>query len=160
MDTIAKLIPIMLKLSSNNEELCEKASFIAWKMVVGNSLVKVTAPKRLVKKTLIVAVLDETWRRELEQFSPQLLFQINTILGTTLVTGFEFYVDAKEITPKIFQQKNLTLKDIPVDPVILKSAQKIADDELRKKFIVTASKYLVAQETRKELQAKKDNLMK
>ncbi|KAF0247399.1 MAG: hypothetical protein FD167_3201 [bacterium] len=160
MDTIIKLIPAILKSSGNNEELCEKSSFIAWKIAAGKHLAQVTFPKRLIKKTLRVAVLDESWKKELEKFSPQLLFQINTILGTPLVTTFDFYVDSKEIAPKAALENTPTIEDIPVDPVVLKSAQVITDNELRTKFLATASRYLVAQENRKKQQKEKEDLIK
>ncbi len=160
MDTIIKLIPAIVKSSGNNEELCEKASFVAWKIAVGHPLVQFTSPKRLMKKMLRVAILDESWKKELDKFSSQLLFQINTILGAPLVTGFDFYVDAKEIAPTSPLENIPTIEDIPVDPVILKSAQAITDNELRAKFLATANRYLVAQENRKKQQEEKEGLIK
>jgi len=159
MDAITKLIPTMLKLSGNNEELCEKASFVAWRLAVGKPLVNVTCPKRLIKKMLVVAILDIAWKKEIEKFSSQLLFQINTILGIPLVTGFDFYIDPKEFISKNPTTQNLP-EDIPVDPLIIKSAQGITDYELREKFLATASKCLVAQENRKKQQIEREKLMK
>ncbi|MBI4854113.1 MAG: DUF721 domain-containing protein [Acidobacteria bacterium] len=159
MDVLTKLIPFLIKQSNNNEEFCEKASFIAWRSSVGHPLVKVTLPKRLVKKTLVVAVIDETWKKELEKFSPQLLFQINTILGTPLVTGFEFYVDAREINAKLFSEKTEPMKNIKIDPLLLESSEKITDDSLRKQFLTTASKALAAQELKNQQQQAKDSKM-
>lgn len=146
MEMLIKLLPSLIKLSSNNEEVCEKASFIAWQFAVGPALIQVTVPKRLVKKSLSVAVLDETWKRELEKLSSQLLFQINNILGTPLVRSFEFYVDSKEVSAKLSKIKKVEIEDLEIDPIIEKSAQKITDEGLRKQFIATASKCLAARE--------------
>lgn len=150
MEMLIKLLPNLIRLSSNNEEVCEKASFIAWQFAVGSPLIQVTVPKRLVKKNLSVAVLDETWKGELEKLSSQLLFQINNILGTPLVTSFEFYVDSKEVNSKLSKAKNIEVEDIKIDPIIEKSAQKITDDDLRKQFIATASKCLAARENKNQ----------
>jgi len=50
MDAIIKLIPSMIKQANYSEEICESASFVAWRLVTGHSITQVTTPKKLIRK--------------------------------------------------------------------------------------------------------------
>jgi hypothetical protein len=159
MNSIIRLLPSILRLSNFNEELCESASFVAWRVAAGHSIAKITIPKRLIKKTLLVIVMDIPWKRELEGMSTQLLFQINTILGSPLVTGFDFYIDPSEITAKHLNKNEQQEKEIEIDEKIIKAAEKIKDKNLQEQFVKTASKYLSAQEERQKKLVETQNLI-
>lgn len=150
MNSIIRLIPNILRLSNYNEELCESASFVAWRVAAGKAITKVTVPKRLIKKTLLVTVMDIPWKRELEGMSTQLLFQINTILGSPLVTGFDFYIDPSEVTAKNTPKEQEQIKEIEIGENLLKAAEKITNHDLQEQFLKTASIYLSAQEQREK----------
>lgn len=158
MDTVIKLISALIKISKNDEHepFCEKASFIAWENCVGKQLAQVTVPTQLSRKTLRVAVLDETWKREIEKFSSPVLFQINKILGEPLVTSFDFYVDSAEVKSKFSCEEKKTPKDLEADPSVLEVSQKITNDDLRNQFIRTASRCLAIQETKKQQEINKE----
>ncbi len=160
MDAIIKLIPSMIKQANYSEEICESASFVAWRLVAGHSITQVTTPKRLIRKTLLIAVVDQTWKKELEKMSSQLLFQINTILGSPLIKGFDFYIAPTEVKPKKINKPKPLQKNIPVDPVILEGARKITDPSLQERFLNVAGKYLEAQKERdKQMEEKKKLLL-
>src|SRR5688572_1394232 len=97
MQDILKLLPNILRLSQNNEEMCEQASFIAWRATVGEAITRISLPCRLARKILVVAVIDETWKKQLEQMSGQILFKLNTTLGSAMVTGIEFHIDREAV---------------------------------------------------------------
>lgn len=156
MDAIIKLIPSIIKQANYSEELCESASFVAWRLVTGHSITQVTAPKKLIRKTLLIAVVDQTWKKELEKMSSQLLFQINTILGSPLIKGFDFYIAPTEVKPKKINKSKSLQKDIPLDPVVLEGARKITDPSLQERFLNVAGKYLEAQKERdKQMEERK-----
>lgn len=161
MDTVIKLISALIKYSkdNNHEEFCEKASFIAWENSVGKHLVQVTVPTRLSRKTLRIAVLDETWKKEIEKFSLSLLFQINKILGEPLVTSFDFYIDSKLVNSKLSQEQKISPKNIEADPTVLEVSKKITDEDLRKQFIRTASSCLAIQETKRQQEIDKEKIL-
>ena len=54
-------------------------------------------PFRLYRKTLVVAVADATWQKQLEAMSGQLLFRLNSLLGQAIVTYIEFRIDPKTV---------------------------------------------------------------
>lgn len=145
MEDIIKLLPVLLRQSQYNEEVCERASFAAWRNAAGEAIVRVSVPQRLVRKTLYVAVIDETWKKQLDQISSQILFKLNKLFGTPLITNIEFSVDAQSVKaahPTI----NHTPEDTtPTDTKLLAAAEKIKDDDLRDRFLATAGKYLAAQ---------------
>ncbi|MEW6736194.1 MAG: DUF721 domain-containing protein [Acidobacteriota bacterium] len=146
MDGIIKLLPSLVRLAQNNEDVCESASFVAWRMAVGEAIARISLPIRLNRKTLVVAVIDETWQRQLEQISGQILFKLNTLLGSAVVTGVEFSVDPS-VVPLTQSQKAVLIPSPPTpDPVLEQCAEQIADTDLRARFLKAASRYLQAQQ--------------
>jgi hypothetical protein len=144
MQDILKLLPNLLRLAQNNDEVCEGASFAAWRVTVGEAIARVSLPRRLFRKTLVIAVMDETWKKQLEQMSGQILFKLNKILGSAMVTNLEFHIDpraVRESQPSI----DAPLSEAGIDPELMVSAAKIKDPELRASYLKTASKYLQAQ---------------
>jgi len=87
------LVPQMLRNAADSDEGREQAVFAAWLVAVGGPIRKVTAPVRLERKTLIVAVPDSTWRTQLASMRGQALFKLNSLLGAPLVTSIEFIVN-------------------------------------------------------------------
>lgn len=142
MEDIIKLLPHLLRLSQNNEEVCERASFAAWRVAVGEAIARASQPLRLTRKVLVVAVMDETWRRQLEQMSTQILFKLNTIMGAPFITGLDFYVDRAAVQAARPASPPPLSDQIEPDPVIERAAAQITDAELRQRFLKTASKYL------------------
>src|SRR6266705_5057227 len=90
---VLKLVPQMLRRAGDSDETREQAVFAAWLVAVGGPIRKVTAPIRLERKTLIVAVPDPTWRKQLMSMRGKALFNLNSLLGTPLVTAIEYVIN-------------------------------------------------------------------
>lgn len=137
------LVPQMIRRSGDSDEAREQAAFGAWFVAVGGPIRRVTAPIRLERKTLIVAVPDSTWRTQLTGMKGQVIFKLNSLLGAPLVTTIEYVVNpdlivrepeaAREVKFKAPEEQALPLRD---------QADRIADPELRATFLRAAGKCL------------------
>ncbi len=58
MNSLLKLLPVMIRLSGDNEQVREQAVFAAWRAAAGEGVANVCEPSRLHNKNLTVAVLD------------------------------------------------------------------------------------------------------
>src|SRR5437762_812805 len=97
MDDLFQALPKILRAAGESEEVSEAAAFAAWRRVAGEALRGCAVPFRLYRKTLVVSVPDATWRKQLEQMSPQLLFRLNSLLGQAIVTYVEFRVEPQTV---------------------------------------------------------------
>jgi hypothetical protein len=70
---------------------------MAWRIAAGEGVARVSQPFRLYRKQLVVAVIDQTWKKQMERISGEYLFKINSMLGAPLVTFIEFRVDRKNV---------------------------------------------------------------
>jgi hypothetical protein len=147
VNDLLKLLPQMLRHISDTDEAREQAAFAAWSASAGNQLRKVTVPIKLDCKTLTVAVLDSNWRSQLAQMSGQILFRVNSLLGTVMVTGIEFVVDEELV--KRFQQsirptQAAHLLAAPEEQImpLREKAEIIPDSALRETFLRAAGKCL------------------
>jgi hypothetical protein len=103
-------------------------------------------PFRLYRKTLVVAVADTTWQKQLEAMSGQLLFRINSILGQAVVTYIEFRVDPatvraerETLTPQqttTAEQEQRALSSATGEVKV--AAEAIHDEDLRRRFLLAA----------------------
>lgn len=145
MDELFKAMPKLLRAAGGSEEVSEAAAFAAWRRVAGEAMRGSAVPFRLYKKTLVVAVPDATWRRQLEQVSPQLIFRLNSLLGQALVTYVEFRVDPKTVAlergrarrsqyERLVQEENALRRADELDD----AASAIHDDALRRRFLLAA----------------------
>ena len=146
MDDLIRTLPKLLRAAGETEEVLEAAALVAWRRVAGEGLRAQAVPFRLYRKTLIVAVLDATWQKQLEAMSGQLLFRLNSLLGQAVVTYIEFRIDPKTIhaererlqvreTNRIEQERR-ALQSINGD--IAAAADAIHDDDLRRRFLLAA----------------------
>ncbi|HZS48885.1 MAG TPA: DUF721 domain-containing protein [Blastocatellia bacterium] len=141
MDSILKLIPEIIKLSGNQEEVCEKAIYATWNALVGEQVRRNCAPVRLFKKTLYVAAKDAIWRKQLEQMSGQILFKLNSVLGAAYITRLEFRVNPKLIKDISTESSSVEFGDLSTrEAELAPAAAEIKDDELRNIFVRAAGK--------------------
>ena len=157
MDDLIRALPKLLRAAGEAEEVAEAAAFVSWRRVAGEVLRGCAVPFRLYRKTLVVAVPDTTWQKQLEAVSGQLIFRINSLLGQALVTYVEFRVD-----PQTVQAERARLRMPAVDAGrqeedaldsaagLRAAAEAIRDDDLRRRFLIAAGSYINAQEHRKE----------
>lgn len=145
MDDLIRALPKLLRTAGEEEAVAEAAAIVAWRRVAGEPLRGQAVPFRLYRKTLIVAVIDRTWQKQLEAVSGQLLFRLNSLLGQPLVTYIEFRVDPKTVRAER-ARLHLSKEDRQAqEKRALKNAYElhtaaaaIQDDELRHRFLLAA----------------------
>jgi hypothetical protein len=146
MDALIRSLPNLLRAAGEAEEVLEVAAFIAWRRVAGEGLRGQAVPFRLYRKTLVVAVADSTWQKQLEAVSPQLLFRLNSLLGQAVVTFIEFRIDPKTVQTERMAMKLQEKKTVEQERRALQSvtgeittaADAIHDDDLRRRFLLAA----------------------
>ncbi|MDQ3009281.1 MAG: DUF721 domain-containing protein [Acidobacteriota bacterium] len=152
MESLLKLLPMMIRLSGDNEEVREQAVFAAWRAAAGKGIASACVPFRLYRKQLVIAVLDQTWKKQLERLAGEYLFRINSLLGAPLVTFIEFRVDRSHVLesrkgdakPFEFHHTEELAGELQ------SSANDIKDYELRQQFLRTAAKSLERKETEEQ----------
>jgi hypothetical protein len=137
------LVPQMLRHAGDSDEVREQAVFAAWLVAVGGPIRKVTAPVRLERKTLIVAVPDATWRTQLMSMRGQALFKLNSLLGAPLVTAIEYVVNPDLIVrePEVPQEVEFIAPEKQALP-LRGQADRIPDPDIRATFLRAAGKCL------------------
>lgn len=144
MNSLLKMLPTMIRLAGDNEEVREQAVFASWRIAAGDGVVNVCEPFRLYRKQLIIAVLDQTWKKQMERISGEYLFKINSMLGAPLVTFIEFRVDRKFVlrSRKTEERAFEFHHTHEIEEELRSSATCIKDDALREKFLRAAAKCL------------------
>ena len=66
MDQLIKALPGVLHAAGDSEDVAEAAAIAVWKHVAGDGLRPHAVPLRLHNKTLMVAVADSVWQKQLE----------------------------------------------------------------------------------------------
>jgi hypothetical protein len=146
MDDLIRSLPKLLRAAGETEEVCEAVAMVAWRKVTGEALRGQAVPFRLYRKTLVVAVPDTTWQKQLEAMSGQLLFRLNSLLGQAVVTFIEFRVDPKTVqkeraahalkeTDRAQQEQRALEK---ASGQLSLAADAIHDEQLRHRFLVAA----------------------
>ena len=157
MQEIFKILPNALRDEGVADELNESIVLAAFRRIAGESLRGNAVPFRLYQKQLVVAVVDEAWKNQLEMMSGQLLFKLNATIGKPTVTFIEFRIDPKTIDKerdKLYheqksrlEQERMALKNVPPD--VRAAAENIADDKLRRNFLLAAGSCLARKNTLK-----------
>jgi hypothetical protein len=145
MDELFKALPQLLRAAGESEEVSEAVAFAAWRRVAGEAMRGNAVPFRLYKKTLVVAVPDVTWRKQLEHVSPQLIFRLNSLLGQALVTYVEFRVDPQTVGRERARARRTQYERLVEEESALRRAEElddaadaIHDDDLRRRFLLAA----------------------
>jgi hypothetical protein len=142
MDKLIKTLPAILKASGAAPEVAEAACAAAWKHVVGEALSSHAVPIRLQDQTLVVAVADELWKRQLESMRGHLLFKLNSALGQALVKTLELRIDPRTIElerARRARTEKARSTDYQVPADLLNAAAGIADVDLRRAFLGAAT---------------------
>lgn len=143
LTNLIKLLPQMLRQVGDSDEARQQAVFAAWTAAVGSQIRKATAPVRLERKTLIVAVSNANWRAQLSKMSGQALFKLNSLLGTPTVTAIEFVINPDLISNQTDLPQQIAFIAPDKQALPLKAdAEKIPDPEIRATFLRAAGKCL------------------
>jgi hypothetical protein len=143
MRQLLTIIPRLLSRTEDSVEAREQSVFAAWLVAVGPSIRRVSAPVKLERKTLIVAVTDATWRAQLRSMRGELLFKLNSLLGSPILTSIDFIVNPKLIQPLVEAPAlhKFIAPDKQAEP-LREAAAAISDDEVRDVFLRAAGKCL------------------
>ena len=139
MNQLIKSLPGVLRAAGDSTEVVEAAAIAAWKHAAGDGLKEHAVPLKLENRTLIIAVADVIWQKQLTSMRGQLLFRVNSILGKPLVGALVFFVDPKLAKPHVdrsAQTEEPLDNEVPLE--LWSAANAIQDKELRRKFLKTA----------------------
>ena len=150
MNELFRALPALLKEFDDNPTVREAVTFAAWRKIAGESLRQHAVPFQLVQKRLTVAVKSETWRKHLEHLSGQMIFKLNSALGSAVVTYIEFRIDEAAVEKENYKATGTTLTDEELEEIALdevtpkmrRSADAIKDDNLRYQFLLAAGSCL------------------
>jgi predicted nucleic acid-binding Zn ribbon protein len=148
MKALFKTFPALLKEFGETVEVREALVFAAWRQIAGELLAGHTVPVSSEAQRLVIAVSDRTWKRHLEDLSGQMLFKLNSALGSQTVTFLEFRIDAAAIDKLRRPQKKRAVRSKAdrLEPQLIESANVISDAELRNNFLLAAESCLERQE--------------
>jgi len=140
MDELIKTFPKLLRSVGDSKELAEAAAMAAWKHAAGDGLRTQAVPIALEGKTLVVAVADAVWQKQLGAMKGQLLFRINTILGQPLVSQIDLRIDSRisgtRALPAIVGKEQAVDNEVPLE--LWSAANAIQDKQLRQAFLKAA----------------------
>jgi hypothetical protein len=144
MNSLLKLMPTMIHLAGDNEEVREQAAFAAWRTVAGSKLAYSCVPFRLYQKQLVIAVSDKIWQKQMQSLAGEFLFRLNRVLGAPLVTFIEFRIDQQHVlNSRCQEEKEVEFQHTAeLTDELRAAAEKIHDEALREQFLRTAAKYL------------------
>ena len=137
VDELIKTLPGILRSLGNAKEVVEAAAIAAWKRAAGSGLRNHAVPLRLEGKTLVVAVADAVWQKQLGAMKGQLLFRINAVLGQALVSQIDLRIDPRIANtlattgPRTKEQ--MLDSEVPLE--LWSAASAIRDKQLRQVFL-------------------------
>jgi hypothetical protein len=144
MDAFFRALPGVFEAIDASDEVRQAFVFAAWRRVAGAQLTERTEPLALDEKRLVVAVSDNTWRRNLESLAGQLVFRLNATLGRPLVDFIEFRIDEPAVEAALSRKAEPTADadstELPTE--ISDSAAAIKDEQLRKAVLNAAANCL------------------
>ncbi|MEW6208750.1 MAG: DUF721 domain-containing protein [Acidobacteriota bacterium] len=143
MTSFLNILPQLLRSAGDSEEAREQAVFAAWSASVGIPVLKATAPIRLERKTLLIAVADATWREQLKRIRGHALFKLNSLLGAPTVTQIEFIIN-KDFVARNHSQPPEIKFNAPEEQArpLRDKVDRIADPDIRETFLRAAGKCL------------------
>jgi len=137
-----------------NDAAREAIVFIAWSKIAGEMLAEHAVPLSFENSRFAVAVSGRTWQKHLEDLSPQMLFKLNSVFGSSVVKFIEFRIDenavmadrAKRKKAKADAAKLREQAEAAVPLELVESANSIADTNLRQAFLLAAGSCIVRRE--------------
>ncbi|HEY8227996.1 MAG TPA: DUF721 domain-containing protein [Pyrinomonadaceae bacterium] len=149
MDTLIKSLPMIIRAAGDDAQVVQAAAMAAWKNAAGDGLRNHAQPIALSGQTMIVAVPDSAWQKQLGFLKAELLFRINNLLGRPLVTDIELRIDRRlRQKPKDTSQSSTDLVESDVPPDLLAAARAIEDEQLSRKFLRAAVSVMKSRERR------------
>ena len=141
METFIKVLPAVIEAAGASDEVLEAACLGAWKHAVGETLSARARAEALRDHTLVVAVEDKVWQRQLEQMRDQFLFRLNKVLGRQVVKVLEFRIAPEKFVVQKPVADKSTTRSTPMESIpseLVSAAACIEDPGLRKAFLGAA----------------------
>src|SRR5260370_40115055 len=140
MDELVTTLPNLLRVIGNSKEVAEAAAIAAWKHAAGEGLRDHALPLGLEGNTLVVAIADAVWQKQLGAMKGQMLFRINAILGQPLVSQIDLRIDPRmehsRALPRPEKKEDVLDNDVPLE--LWSAANAIKDKDLRQAFLKAA----------------------
>ena len=145
MEEFIKALPTLLRSIGDDPDVATAAAITAWKRAAGDGLRQHAVPMSLNEGTLVVAVADAVWQKQLRAVSDELIYKTNSILGQRVVKAIELIIDPAIVKPRTAgSTKQTTNDDVPLE--IWSAANAISDKQLRQTFIKAAAGILKRQQ--------------
>jgi hypothetical protein len=145
MEEFIKALPTLLRSIGDDPDVATAAAITAWKRAAGDGLRQHAVPMSLNEGTLVVAVADAVWQKQLRAVSDELIYKTNSILGQRVVKAIELIIDPAIVKPRTAgSTKQTTSDDVPLE--VLSAANAISDKQLRQTFIKAAAGILKRQQ--------------
>lgn len=142
---------MIIRAAGDDPQVVEAAAMAAWKNTAGDGLRNHAQPIALSGQTMIVAVRDAAWQKQLGFLKKELLFRINNLLGKPLVTDIELRIDSSLKPHRVNAPSNIdALTESDVSPELLLAARAIEDEQLSQKFLRAAVTTLKMRERREK----------
>ena len=141
-----RTLPGVLGDAEKMAEIRQAIVFAAWRRVAGETLGEHAVPAELNDSTLVVAVANSTWQRHLQDLCGQMVFKLNAALRAPLVTFIELRIDENAVNAERVTRDESELRrmaELEISPELKSAANNIADEELRKQFLLAAGNCLV-----------------
>jgi hypothetical protein len=152
MEALFRSLPALLEALPDNENVREAVVFAAWRKIAGDQLGTHTAPIGFKEGRLSVAVADNSWKKNLASLTSQMIFKINSAMGSAVVTYIEFIVDVKKVQKPTVgrntaaETANEKVVASEITPELEQSAAVIGDEKLRNEFLLAAASCLARKE--------------
>lgn len=151
MLNIFRTLPALLNDLEGSDEAREVLVRIAWRRIAGEMLAEHTVPVALEGTTFAVAVSGRTWQKHLEDLSPEMIFKLNSVLGSAVVRSIRFRIDEKLIRADRARRKKEKEagpagNEAEIPPDLRTAAESISDESLRRAFLMAAGNCLVRKE--------------
>src|SRR5262245_30108142 len=93
MNELLNYIPLVLRQAGDSEEARQQVIIAAWTVLAGKEIRQISTALRVERKTLIIAVKNGLWQKQLRAMSGEILFRLNSLLGAPAITTLEFVVN-------------------------------------------------------------------
>jgi hypothetical protein len=150
MESLLRILPAFVRQLDESPEARERAAFVAWDAVAGESVARVTTPEHLAGRRLVVQTSDAMWKRQLDRLAPQYIFSINSLLGAPVVTQIVFRIDPTAVArahpepPALLRRSDVEARAAE----LASDAEVIADPVLKRAFLRAAGTCLARNERR------------
>jgi hypothetical protein len=114
----------------------------AWPRAVGEELARRTEVLAVEGKTLRIRVPSGGWTKVLHRLAPRILSRLRDVAGEASPTRLGF-TEGFEASPKVAEPgPESPPPSEPAPPMVVEGAMRIADPEIRERFLATAARYL------------------